>query len=99
MVFIIKNKKYDTEKMRKVAVVSKRFPIKSVILQNMFGENIEQEKSCDLYLSNKGQWMIVYENNSCSISAQLIDPKEAKSLLMKSDYKKYEEMFGEIEEG
>lgn len=89
-VFIINNKKYDTDKMTLVGHVKKD------IESYFFGHKIYNSFDCELYRSKKGNFLLVYEN--CGLHGRALDKKEAKDLLMRYDYKAYETLYGEIEE-
>ena len=83
MKFIIENKLYDTEKMKLVGRVKKWY---------------EYEGYCDLYRSQKGNWLLVHIGEQGDYDGEAISEKEAKSLLMRYDYDAYAKEYGELEE-
>jgi hypothetical protein len=46
----------------------------------------------------KNNWFLTSNRNYDEIVGEAIDENEAKSLLLKHDIEKYEEIFGELEE-
>lgn len=94
-VFIIKNKKYDTDKMEFIAEVKKWYI--NEFLSRVTGEKLGHDYNCKLYRSKKQNFLLTHEE-SPMIIGEAITEYEAKSLLQKFNYKKYEELFGEIEE-
>ena len=94
MIFVIKNKKYDTDKME---LISEK--CECTYDSSLFGSPvIYNAHDVELYKSQKGAWILKY-SSSYNIYGKLLSEKEAKSLLMNYDLKKYEEIFGELEEG
>lgn len=94
--FIINEKIYDTSKMERIGKVTRAFPAFELTKQ-LFGPGACVRRECDLFRSKKGNWLLVYETDS-TYNGQAIDEAEARSLLMRSNYKKYVSMFGELEE-
>lgn len=90
-VFIINNKKYDTEKMSFICEVKKRYSV------NIFGVDYFTEYSCKMYRSEKGNFLLVRKMDYNTLCGEAITEAEAKILLLQN-YKKYEELFGLIEE-
>lgn len=102
MIFILNNKKYDTSKMQKIAIVYKnyKYEISPMLLsfqKDGFSSNFLIRKECELYRSSKGNWLLVYRRNS-DFCGEAISEDEAKNLLIKYDFKAYENLFGAIEE-
>lgn len=101
MIFILNDKKYDTSKMQKIAIVYKNYKYKVnpfYYFQNYeFERNFLIRKECELYRSSKGNWLLVYRRNS-DFCGEAISEDEAKDLLIKYDFKEYENLFGAIEE-
>lgn len=99
MIFIINSKKYDTDKMEKIADIKKWYRIESAILSSIFGEKqLGRVYDCELWKSQKGSWLVTHEEDYSKRVGEAIEEAEAKKFLMKHAYKKYEELFGEIEE-
>lgn len=95
--FIINEKVYDTAKMERIGKVIKAFPA-SEWEKQLFGPEACHRRECDLFRSAKGNWMLVYENDWSQKTGYAITESEARDLLMRSDYKTYVSMFGELEE-
>lgn len=91
MVFVINSKKYDTEKMEKVADVKKEYD------EKLLGTYFKLTRDCELWKSKKGNWLLTHESGY-KVIAEAINEMEAKNLLMKYDLEKYEELFGDLEE-
>ena len=99
MRFVIENKVYDTNKMQFIGKVKKKFCVPSWVTTVWMGDGkTYSTKNCDLYRSAKGNWLLVYEDYVNCYTGCAIDEEEAKTLLMKSDYDTYAELFGELEE-
>lgn len=94
-VFVINNKKYDTEKMDYIGKVKKWY--KSDIMSQIRGGEYGYLYDCELYRSQKGNYLITRRVDNVRYG-EAITETEAKSLLVKSDLSKYEELFGGIEE-
>ena len=94
--FVINQKVYDTEKMTLVGRVRKWYELKW-ILQQIFGEGVGRMEDCEMYRSNKGNYLLVRESGG-SVIGQAITKEEAKNLLMQYDYDNYTKLFGELEE-
>lgn len=98
MIFVINNKKYDTEKMEKISNVEKWYPINNYFLEKLTGkDNLGRDFSCSLFKSKKGNYLLVHETNGVHYGESITE-FEVKALLKRYDIKKYEEMFGELEE-
>ena len=94
-VFVIKNKKYDTEKMDYIGKVQKWY--KNELASKVFGGERGSTYYCEMYRSKKGNYLITRQDDF-TLYGEAITETEAKSLLIKSDLSKYEELFGEVEE-
>ena len=93
--FVIQNKKYDTDKMEYIGVVKKWY--KNDFISKFFGDERGYTYDCKLYRSQKGNYLITHQIDY-TLHAEAITETEAKSLLIRSDLNKYEELFGEVEE-
>ena len=51
-----------------------------------------------LWRIKKGNWLLTCEDTFSAPSGDPVSEKKAKEILLKHDLKKYEELFGEIEE-
>lgn len=98
MLFIIDNRKYDTDNMEHISVVKKWFKESSLLVTQLFGTDIGRVYDCDLFLSRNGRWLLVHKQYDLYY-AEIISEQESKNLLMHSDYKAYTRIFGELEEG
>ena len=94
-VFVINNKKYDTEKMDYIGIVRKWY--KNAFASRMFGDERGITYDCKMYRSQKGNYLITRQVDF-TLYGEAITETEAKSLLIKSDLSKYEELFGKVEE-
>lgn len=93
MIFVINRLKYDTDKMELISV-NCEYSYSYGIFKDTFrysGRNVK------LWKSKKNNWLITYDSDfsSCGVA---IDEANAKSMLLKYDIAKYEEIFGELEE-
>lgn len=95
--YIIKNKVYDIDKMTLIGVVPKWYKFQGWLSQQLFGDDMGRVYPCNLYRSEKGNWLLTHEGDTGNIG-EAITEKEAKSLLLHSDYEKYAELFGSLEE-
>lgn len=98
MIFVLNDKKYDTEKMEKIADVKKWFICKSFMLINKFGQRGGRYYDCKLWRSKKGNWLVTAKMEGGYTHGEAIDEQEARDLLKRYDLEKYEEIFGELEE-
>lgn len=98
MIFVIYGKKYDTDKMEKVAEVKKWYRDDSLFLQSLCGNaEVGRIRYCELWKTRKGNWLLTHKENQ-TICGEAIGEEEAKGLLMKHDFRAYEKMYGEIPE-
>ena len=96
--FIFDNKVYDTEKMELIAKVTKWYEFRGWFYRRMFGEGTGRMNDCELYRSDKGNYLLVHEDDTSIVIGEAIEESEAKNLLMRYAYDKYVELFGELEE-
>lgn len=82
--FIIREKVYDTDKMKIIGHVKKWY--------------MGRMNDCELYRSDNGNYLLVHENYFGGTKGEAIEEAEAKGLLMDYDYDSYAEIFGELEE-
>ena len=98
MKFIIGGKKYDTEKMEKVADVQKWYRVDNIFSRALYGgEEVGKYYSCELWRSKKGNWLITHDYDNKKMGEAISD-SEAMSLLMKYATDVYEEINGELPE-
>lgn len=98
MVFIIGGKKYDTDKMEKVADVKKWYRVDNIFSRALYGEKeVGRYYKCELWRSNKGNWLLTHECDYAEVG-EAISESEAKGLLLRYAPDKYEELFEEIPE-
>ena len=95
--FIIKDKVYDTSKMKLIGKVKKWYEYTSYFLQQMHGKGYGRKYDCDLYRSEKGNWLLVHDGER-GCTGEAITEDEAKSLLKQYDYDAYVKEYGELEE-
>lgn len=95
--FIIKNKVYDISKMTLIGKVKKWYEFRGFFLRQLYGEGHGAIYDCDLYRSEKGNWLLVREAEGDCIG-EAISETEAKSLLLHCDYDNYVKEYGELEE-
>lgn len=95
--FIIENKVYDTSKMKLIGKVKKWYEYRDYFRKQFYGEGYGTTYPCDLYCSEKGNWLLTHEDGN-KVIGEAISEIEAKQLLMKYDYDAYAEKFGELEE-
>lgn len=95
--FVIQNKVYDTDKMKLAGNVRKWYKFTSWVSQQLFGEGMGRIYDCQLYRSDKGNWLLVHEGDT-GLCGEAIKAKEAKELLLHCDYDSYVTLFGALEE-
>lgn len=96
MLFIIKGKKYDTDRMEMIADVKKWYELEGAA-RMVFGKGMGRVYNCQLWKSKKGNWLLTHDVDYTS-KGEAITTEEAKALLMKYNPDKYEELFEEIPE-
>lgn len=93
MIFAINGLKYDTDKMELVSV-----KCEYSYSDRLFGDCIGYSgRNVKLWKSKKNNWLLTYDRD-CSSYGVAIDEANTKSMLLKYDIAKYEEIFGELEE-
>lgn len=98
MIFIIDNKKYDTDKMEKVADVKKWYEVDNIFSRALYrGKTVGKYYRCELWRSKNGNWLLTHEEDYTKYG-QAISEFEAQSLLMIYATDVYEEMYGELPE-
>ena len=98
MVFIIGCKKYDTDKMEKVADVKKWYKVDNIFSRAIYGgEEVGRYYPCELWRSEKGNWLLTHEVDY-TMYGQAISEFEAQSLMMIYATEIYEERYGELPE-
>lgn len=98
MIFIIDNKKYDTDKMEKVADVKKWYEVDNIFSRALYGgKAVGKYYRCELWRSKNGNWLLTHEKDYTKYG-QAISEFEAQSLLMIYATDVYEEMYGELPE-
>lgn len=84
MQFIIQGMKYDTEKMRKIATVKKWYREDTFLNRAMFpGQEVGRTHECELWKSEKGNWLLTHEMDYGKSMGEAIKEEEAKELLMR----------------
>lgn len=90
MVFVINEKKYDTNNME---LVTNKFRYEYKVSHSIFGGLTHVTYDTGLYKSEKGNWLVVFDGYGRAVTE-----KKAQDMLLKHDYKAYEKQFGELEE-
>lgn len=90
MVFVLNEKKYDTNKLE---LVSNKFRYEYKVSHPILGELTHVTHDTGLYKSKKSNWLVVFDGYGRAVTE-----KEARNMLLKHDYKAYEKQFGELEE-
>lgn len=99
MEFVINGMKYNTEKMKMVAKVKKWYKVDSLFSRAAFpGKEVGWVYDCELWKSEKGNWLLTHEGDFNTKYGQAIEEEEAKGLLMRFATSVYEEMYGELPE-
>ena len=70
---------------------------KNELVSQIIGGERGSTYDCEMYRSKKGNYLITRQVDF-TLYGEAITETEAKSLLIKSDLSKYEELFGEVEE-
>lgn len=98
MVFIIDGKKYDTDKMEKVAVVKKWYRVDNLFSRALYGEQeVGRYYKCELWKSEKGNWLLTHDVDYTTYGEAIYE-NEANHLLMKYATDVYEKIHGELPE-
>lgn len=98
MVFVIDNLKYDTDKMELISEKCEyTYKWTFVLIDTEMSSTAHNVK---IWRSKKGNWLVTYTKQGYSGNfANTLTEIEVKSLLLTYDLSKYEELFGELEEG
>lgn len=98
MRFVFGEKVYDTEKATYLAEVKKWYRPTNPLIRMIYGENVGRDYNCDLYVSEKGRYLLVRKNEANGYTGELITELEARRLLAAYAPEVYAERFGEPEE-
>lgn len=99
MKFVINGMKYDTDKMECMAGVKKWYQNNSPLVRVMFpGQEVGHTYNCELWKSEKGNWLLTHEEDFGAKYGEAIEEEEAKNLLMKYATAVYERVFEELPE-
>ena len=87
MIFIINNKKYDTDNMDKISdKVKKWFPIHNFFTETMYPDKeVGKYFECELWKSKKGNYLLTFECDYI-YKGQAITEEESQKLLLKYDW-------------
>lgn len=96
--FIINDKVYDTHKMTRIGTVAKWYKFTGIVMRGIWGNNSGRKFDCEIYKSDKGNFLLVRENDCAQICGEAIEEDEAKALLKSYDYDAYARLYGELEE-
>ena len=94
MIFIINDLKYDTDKME---LVSNKCKWQHEVLLHRNQYRTVYDVDTILYKSIHNRWLATYKYRG-STYAIALNEKRASNLLKQYDLKKYEQLFGELEE-
>jgi hypothetical protein len=94
VLFIKDFKKYDTELSEKICNGSMVIPEDIKLL----GITANYTRKGTLYRTRKGTYFFVFKRDYTSYM-KILTENEAKSFIVKNDYPKWIELFGEAEEG
>lgn len=97
MIFVIDKLKYDTDKMELISEKCQYFYTWVSTLTHI--EMRSSGKNVKLWKSKKGRWLLTYNTNYNNLVGAKLHEKDVKKLLLDYDLSKYEELFGELEEG
>lgn len=97
MIFVIDNLKYNTDKME---LISEKCDYTYKWTFSLTGTQMSSiAHDVKIWRSKKGNWLLTYTKPGYSTNfANTLSEIEVKSLLVRYDLPKYEELFGEIEE-
>lgn len=94
MRFIKNNKIYDTDKAELILTFYKQWEMKEYESDIMYSP----WREASLYKTAKGAYFLTCTDSYGYSHIDIIDENTAKEYLMKHNYEKYAEMFGELEE-
>lgn len=92
MLFVINKLKYDTDKMELVSNKCKYKKLK------LLGTSLMSLVDANIYKSEKNNWLLTFKNDYGVVNGISLTLEEVQSYLLTYDIKKYEEIFGELEE-
>lgn len=97
MIFVIDNLKYNTDKMELISEKCEYAYKWTFALTDTQMTGIAHDVK--IWRSKKGNWLVTYTKQGYSTNfANTLSEIEVKSLLLRYDLPKYEELFGELEE-
>lgn len=97
MIFVIDNLKYNTDKMELISEKCEYAYKCTFVLTDTQMSGMAHDVK--IWRSKKGNWLVTYTKQGYSTNfANALSEIEVKSLLLRYDLPKYEELFGEIEE-
>ena len=94
MLFIINDLKYDTDKME---LISNKCKWQHEVLLHWNQYRTTCDVNAILYKSIHNRWLATYKYRGNTYAVAL-NEKRASNLLKQYDFKKYEQLFGELEE-
>ena len=99
MLFIISGMKYNTDNMENVAKVKKWYQIDNIWTRAAYpGKEVGRVYECELWKSEKGNWLLTHEVDYGKNMGEAITEEEARELLMRFATPIYESLFGELPE-
>lgn len=99
MQFVIKGMKYNTDNMENVAKVKKWYQIDNIWTRAAYpGKEVGRVYECELWKSEKGNWLLTNEVDYSKVMGEAITEEEARELLMRFATPIYESLFGELPE-
>lgn len=99
MQFVIKGIKYNTDNMENVAKVKKWYQIDNIWTRAAYpGKEVGRVYECDLWKSEKGNWLLTHKVDYSKVMGEAITEEEARELLMRFATPIYESLFGELPE-
>lgn len=99
MQFAIKGMKYNTDNMENVAKVKKWYQIDNIWTRAAYpGKEVGRVYECELWKSEKGNWLLTHEVDYSKVMGEAITEEEARELLMRFATPIYESLFGELPE-
>ncbi len=99
MQFVIKGMKYNTDNMENVAKVKKWYQIDNIWTRAAYpGKEVGRVYECELWKSEKGNWLLTHEVDYSKAVGEAITEEEARELLTRFATPIYESLFGELPE-
>lgn len=92
MRFIVNNKIYDTDKAELLCSFRKQWESETIL------GTLYPYRDTNLYKTVKGNYFLTCTADYGTNYIKVIDEANAKNYLMRNNYDKYVEMFGELEE-